>query len=213
MTGQYWMRRSLRHAAFTAASFLITWLAFREIPGEIHHRVSMSSAYAALAFLALSLCLGPWNVLSRRPNPVSFDFRRDAGIWAGLLAVFHTCVGLTVHLRGRMWMYFLRRLHPPAIQNSTFGFANYTGLVAALLFAMLLAISNDWSLRSLGMHKWKSWQRWTYAAAALTIVHAIAFQIVEKRRTVWLVLFGAIVCAVTALQSAGYVRRHGGALR
>jgi sulfoxide reductase heme-binding subunit YedZ len=111
----------------------------------------MSSAYSALAFLVASLSLGPWNVLRSRPNPVSFDLRRDTGIWAGLIALFHTGVGLTVHLRGRMWMYFLKRLHPPRMQTTQFGFANYTGLIAALLLLALLLVSNNVSLRSLGL--------------------------------------------------------------
>jgi hypothetical protein len=77
--------------------------------------------------------VGPWNVLRRRPNPVSFDLRRDIGIWTGILAILHTISGLTVHLRGRMWMYFLKSLHPLKLQNTQFGFANFTGLGAALL--------------------------------------------------------------------------------
>ena len=52
----------------------------------------MATAYAGLAFLAISLWLGPWNVLRRRPNPVSFDLRRDVGIWAVVLAIVHTVV-------------------------------------------------------------------------------------------------------------------------
>jgi hypothetical protein len=48
-----------------------------------------------------------------------------------------------------MWLYFIKRLHPVALQNTQFGFANYVGLGAALLFLILLAISNDLSLRNL----------------------------------------------------------------
>ena len=51
-----------------------------------------------------------------------------------------------------------------------FGFGNDTGLIAALLFLLLLAISNDVSLRRLGAQKWKSLQRWMYAAVVLTIL-------------------------------------------
>jgi sulfoxide reductase heme-binding subunit YedZ len=103
----------------------------------------MATAYAGLIFLAVSLWIGPWNVLRRRPNPVSFDLRRDIGIWTGILAILHTVIGLTVHLRGRMWMYFFKSLHPLKPQNTQFGFANLVGLGAALLFLMLVLISND----------------------------------------------------------------------
>jgi hypothetical protein len=82
--------------------------------------------------------------------------RRDVGIWVGLLATLHTIVGLTVHLRGRMWMYFLKTQHPPRIQMSLFGFSNYIGAVATIVFIVLLVISNDLSIRKLGTSRWKS---------------------------------------------------------
>jgi sulfoxide reductase heme-binding subunit YedZ len=166
----------------------------------------MATAYAGLIFFAVSLWLGPWNVLRMRPNPVSFDLRRDVGIWTGILAIVHTAIGLTVHLRGRMWMYFFKRLHPLSMQDTQFGFANFTGLAAALLFLMLLAISNDFSLRTLKANRWKSLQRWTYVAFVLTAAHGIAYQLIEKRHVLWVLVFALVMSAVTAGQIFGYVR-------
>ena len=166
----------------------------------------MATAYTGLIFLAASLWLGPWNVLRQRPNPISFDLRRDAGIWTGFLAILHTAIGLTVHLRGRMWMYFFKRLHPFQLQNTLFGFANFTGLGAALLFLMLLAISNDFSLRTLGTRRWKSLQRWTYAALILTAIHSVAYQLIEKRHLAWVFLFTALMIAVGTVQLLGFLR-------
>jgi sulfoxide reductase heme-binding subunit YedZ len=115
----YWIRRSTRHVALAAGAIAITSLAYVATPPpDFRHRLSMATAYAALVFLAASLWLGPWNVLRRRPNPVSFDLRRDIGIWTGILAIVHTAIGLTVHLRGRMWMYFFKGLHPLRLQNT-----------------------------------------------------------------------------------------------
>ena len=139
--GNYWKRRLTRHGALAAGAVTITAAVYGcTPPPDMRHRMSLATAYAALVFLSLSLGIGPWRVLLRRPRLVSLDVRRDVGIWAGLLALLHTGIGLTVHLRGRMWMYFLRRLHPPAIQNTQFGFANYIGAMAALLCVILLAI-------------------------------------------------------------------------
>jgi sulfoxide reductase heme-binding subunit YedZ len=165
----------------------------------------MATAYAGMAFLAVSLCLGPWNVLQRRPNPVSFDLRRDLGIWAGVIAIVHTVVGLTVHLRGRMWMYFFRRLHPLTLQNTQFGLANFSGLAAALLFFVLLVISNDLSLRTLGTRNWKFLQRWIYAAFLLTVIHGIVYQLVEKRRLPWVAVFAVLTAAVVVVQLSGVI--------
>lgn len=203
----YWIQRSKRHFVLAAAAVAIVFLAYAATPPpDVRHRLSMATAYAGLIFLAASLWLGPWNVLRQRPNPVSFDLRRDIGIWTGILAIAHTAIGLTVHLRGRMWMYFFRGLHPLKLQNTQFGFANFTGLGAALLFLMLLAISNDLSLRTLKARRWKSLQRWTYVAFLLTGAHGIAYQLIEKRHIPWVLVSSGIMTAVAAAQLLGFVR-------
>ncbi len=206
----YWMRRFKRHLILAVTAIATIYLAYAATPPpDVRHRLSMGSAYAGLSFLAVSLCLGPWNVLRRRSNPISFDLRRDVGIWTGILAILHTAVGLTVHLRGRMWMYFFQRLHPLKLQNTQFGLANFTGFGAALLFMTLLAISNDFSLRALGIRRWKSFQRWTYLAFALTAAHGVTYQLVEKRHYPWVLIFTAVVIAVSATQVLGFIEVQG----
>jgi len=205
----YRAQRIRRHATLAIGAAILVWIGFAAAPPpDFRHRLSLSTAYAALIFLAATLALGPWRTLARRANPVSFDLRRDLGIWSAILALVHTGVGLTVHLRGRMWMYFFKRLHPLAIQNTKFGAANYIGLVSALLFILLLVISNDLSLRSLGTRRWKSLQRWTYIAAILAVVHGVLFQLVEKRHLPWVIVFTAIVAIAAAIQAAGYLFRR-----
>jgi len=203
----YWVRRSMRHGILAAIATLFTSLAYAATPPpDFRHRLSTATAYAGLIFLAACLWLGPWNVLRRRPNPISSDFRRDVGIWTGILAILHTAIGLTVHLRGRMWMYFFKQLHPLRLQSTQFGFANFAGLGSALLFLMLLALSNDLSLRWLGRRRWKSLQRWTYAALVLTAAHGIAYQLVEKRPWPWVLIFATLLAAVTAFQITGFLK-------
>lgn len=208
--GGYWVRRAKRHLVLAAIAVAAVWIAYSATPPpDVRHRLSMATAYAALAFFAACLCLGPWNVLRHRPNPVSFDLRRDLGIWTGVLALLHSGIGLTVHLRGRMWMYFFKSLHPLALQKTLFGFANVIGSAAALLFILLLAISNDMSLRRLGTRRWKSAQRWIYAAFGLTIAHGIAYQLVEKRRIPWVIVFSLIAIFAVVIQLLGYLGTRG----
>jgi sulfoxide reductase heme-binding subunit YedZ len=205
----YWIQRTRRVLLLCATAILITAVVFAATPPpDFRHRLSMGTAYASLLFLAATLALGPWKILRRRSSPISYDQRRDLGIAAGVLALIHTAVGLTVHLRGRMWMYFFKKLHPLRIQANPFGAANYTGLVAALLFVMLVAISNDLSLRSLGTARWKNLQRWTYAAFGLTIAHGILFQIVEKRHLAWVILFAASAIITVIAQTIGFIQRR-----
>ena len=203
----YWIQRTKRHFILAIAAIAITAAAYSATPPpDFRHRLSMAAAYSSMAFLAGCLWLGPWNILRRRPNPVSFDLRRDVGIWAGILSLIHTAVGLTVHLRGRMWMYFFKRLHPLALQNTKFGFANFVGLGSALVFVILLAISNDYSLRRLGTRRWKSLQRWTYAAFVLTVAHGIAYQLVEKRHLPWVLVFALITLIAVGIQALAWNR-------
>ncbi len=49
----------------------------------------------------------PWKVLAGDKLTVSFDLRRDIGIWAGLAGLFHTGPGQFAHLRGRPWLYYI----------------------------------------------------------------------------------------------------------
>ena len=153
-------------------------------------------------------------LLPRKPNPVSSDLRRDLGIWAGISALAHTAVGLNVHLRGRMWLYFVDTRHH--LRRDVFGFGNYTGVLAALVFALLLALSNDVSLRRLGVDRWKSLQRWAYAGIALTAAHAIAYQYIEKRtppfQAVLYIVFGIVLAfqIVAAFGSQQGARGIGG---
>lgn len=208
---RYWTHRINRHMRLAASAAAVTALLYlATAPPDFRHRFSMATAYSSLLFLCVTLLLGPWNTLRHRPNPVSFDLRRDIGIWAGVLAILHTAVGLTVHLRGRMWMYFLKQRHPLKLQTGLFGSANYVGLISALLFLMLLAISNDLSLRALGLERWKTLQRWTYVAVGLAIVHGILFQLVEKRHLPWVLVFAILSLCIVAVQLAGvvYVRAN-----
>lgn len=190
-------------AVTTFACTAVFWKLFSARRDLIGH-ISIATAYPALFLTAVAVFLGPWNVLRKRANPVSFDLRRDIGIWAGIMALLHTAVGLNVHLRGRMWLYFVDQHH--RIRHDWFGFGNDTGVVAALLFLLLLAISNDLSLRGLGARRWKSLQRWTYAAVILTILHAVAYQHVEERRGAYELVLGGTTLAIATFQFAGWRR-------
>ena len=104
-------------------------------------------------------------------------------------------------------MYFFSKLHPLMMQRTQFGFANYAGLMAALLFIGLLLISNDLSLRSFGVQRWKTLQRMSYIAFALTMAHGWAYQMIEKRKLPWMAVFWMMAAVAVTVQLAGVVRR------
>ncbi len=202
------MGRITRHIVLflgSSAACAVFYLALA--PERPIFRLSMATAYVGLTLLALTLMIGPWNKLRGHPNPVSGYLRRDIGIWAGVLGIVHVIPGLQVHFTGKMWLYFL----PPAnatyafpLRIDPFGLTNYAGLGATLILLLLLALSNNASLRALGAGRWKFLQRWNYAGALLIVAHGAVYQFLEKR-TVGLVLsFAAIVLLVVSMQIAGF---------
>jgi sulfoxide reductase heme-binding subunit YedZ len=135
---------------------------------------------------------------------VSTDLRRDVGIWGALFGLAHVGTGLFVHMGDPLKYFVLRdsgRRLP--VRYDLFGFANWSGLAATLLLVLLLAISNDLSLRRLGSRRWKAWQRWTYWAGALVVAHGLAYQWLEKGNGGWVFVFVPVVVVVTALQLRG----------
>ena len=206
-------RRMMRHLLFGLASCVLVagFLQFLH-PQRPLYQISMATAYGSLFLLALSLMIGPWNVLRNHANPVSDYLRRDIGIWAGILALSHVIAGLQVHNVGRMWLYFLL---PPEeysvfpVRLDRYGLTNYAGLIATVIFVMLLCLSSNASLRALGATRWKFLQRWNYAAAALVCLHGGVYQFLEKRDPGFVLVFIIIVVVALTAQFAGFRRTRG----
>ena len=174
---------------------------------DVITRASFATAYPALALMAATLLIGPWNLIRKRTNPISADLRRDIGIWAAILGILHTAVGQCVHLRGRPWLYYVYgpQEHHHGVRHDLFGLANYTGALSTLLLLALFATSNDWSLRKLHTRQWKQLQRWNYAVFALAGVHAFAYQGVEKQKLPFVITVAVCVTIAIVFQVAGIV--------
>jgi sulfoxide reductase heme-binding subunit YedZ len=69
---------------------------------SLRRRLTTATGYVALALLALTLLIGPANLLLRRRNPVSSYLRRDVGAWTALFSGVHVIVSLTVHGSGQI---------------------------------------------------------------------------------------------------------------
>lgn len=167
-------------------------------------RASMASAYVALALLVATLAFGPVAALQGRRYPVSTDIRRDVGIWAALIAIAHVVLGLQVHLRGKMWEYFVRPVKGTLLPRiDPFGAANYSGVVATLLLILLLVTSNDASLRRLGVTRWQRLHGLIEWGLIATLLHGAAYQWVERRGSGFVVSLGAATTAAVWLRLAG----------
>jgi methionine sulfoxide reductase heme-binding subunit len=173
-------------------------------------RFTVATGYLATGLLALTLLIGPANLLLGRRNPVSSYLRRDAGTWTAIVSVVHVLYGLQVHGRLRDALdYFVADGSP--LTNS-FGLGNWTGLAATVIVVGLLALSNDLALRNLKARAWKRLQRLNYALFALVIAHAFFYGAIVRTNSPYTLLLLLSVLAVLVGQTVGvwsWRRRHG----
>lgn len=202
------MRRVYQNSIIGLASSGITAVFLYTIDSkQVAFELSMAAGYIGLVLIALSLIIGPWNILRCQPNPISSDIRRDIGIWGGIFSIVHVIIGLQVHMGGKFWLYFI---YPPdqphriLLRYDFFGFANFTGLSATLIIIMLLITSNAISMRKLGTALWKKIQRWNYVGGVLIILHSIAYQFIENRNLPFIALFSLIALMALTFQVAGF---------
>jgi len=166
--------------------------------------ITLTSGYLSIFLLAISLLLGPINLILKRKNPISTYIRRDIGIFGGLLGVMHSVVGLFVHFTGRPWMYFVEEVGETyAIRFGNFGLANYTGLFGALFLILLLIISNDYFLGKLKALKWKNLQRFTYLMFVLVISHSIFYRLNANKEDLIIFLYLPMFFIVLVFQLIG----------
>jgi len=161
----------------------------------------------ALVLLAVTLLIGPANLMLRRRNPVNNYLRRDVGTWTAIFSVVHVIVGFQGHGGSVFGFvdYFVADGRP--LTNS-FGLGNWTGLAATVIVVGLLVVSTDRYLRELKARHWKDLQRLNYTLFALVLVHGVAYQVVEKRDVPFVLAFVALLVPVVVVQLAGYrVRR------
>lgn len=194
------------------------FLFYRSLPQkDVIWKISFVTAYPALFLLVATLLIGPWRLLRGHRSAISNDLRRDIGIWAGVLGIVHTAVGLFVHLRGRPWLYFVygksERHHVIPLRHDLFGASNDFGLIGTLILVLLLATSNDYALGRLGAPKWKQLQRWNYLLFAVVILHAFGYQAIEKQRAPFVALVVICVALTVGVQTYGFHLRRAEAAR
>lgn len=176
---------------------------------QIRHRSStrqltLATGYVGLGLLALTLLIGPANLMLRQRNPVSSHLRRDVGTWTAIASVVHVIFGLQVHGGGRISAflnYFVAADGSPLLNS--FGLGNWTGLAALVVVVGLLAISSDAALRKLKAGPWKLLQRLNYALFALVILHAFFYGALLRVTSPFTLLLGLGVIAVFVGQAVG----------
>lgn len=166
-------------------------------------RVSLVTAWLCFALLAAALCLGPWQALRTGQPVLNNLLRRDLGIWAALTGLAHLVVATTVVMQPNYFRAYITG--PP--ENPLPGWAGWigtasilAGYLVGLIFLLLLALSNNRSLRRLGAPRWKRLQRAAAVAFFLTVAHGVIFQVIEGRTRGWLAGLVVVSAAVLVLR-------------
>lgn len=169
---------------------------------------TVATGYLGVGFLALTLLLGPANLLLRRRNPVSSYLRRDVGIWTAIFSVVHVISAVLMHVSHgsgviSSFVHFFVGQDGTPLTNS-FGIGNWTGLAALVIVLGLLVTSSDFALRKLTARPWKWLQRLTYALFALVIVHAFFYGALLRMTSPFTFLLVLSVTAVVVGQASGF---------
>jgi methionine sulfoxide reductase heme-binding subunit len=165
--------------------------------------LTVGTGYVALGLLALTLLIGPANLLRGKRHPVSSYLRRDVGLWTAVVSVAHVFVGLQVHGRIADFInYFIDSNGRPWLNS--FGLGNWTGLAATVIVVGLLVLSSDAALRTLKARPWKQLQRLNYALFALVIAHAFFYGALVRSTSPYTTLLALAVMAVFLGQAIGF---------
>ncbi len=208
------MRRArlARHLTFTSLCIASWGALFFLVPADrLHDAASITTAYASLAFLTVALTIGPLNVLRHYPNPTNLYLRRDVGIWAALLGFVHMVLAIGVSMSDSYLDEFVYVVADPlseSMRYALFTAGSVLGFVAALILLLLISLSNDFSLRRLGVRRWKRLHRSSYLGFLFIVVHGVAYQILERRHPALVLAFVGLVSAAVLCQMRAYwVRR------
>lgn len=202
------MHRAARHLLLAGSSAAATVAAAAAAPpGAALDRASLTLSWLCLLFFAAVLLLGPWQVLRTGRVQTNQLLRRDLGIWCALVGLTHLAIAFAISMTPaymQVYVYGAGAWPAPELRHRLYSWAVIGSLVIAALFVLLLALSNNRSLRWLGPVWWKRLQRTSYVAFVLTVAHSIAFQVIESRTTVLVGALALLTLAVIAAQLAGW---------
>jgi len=147
-------------------------------------RISVASAWLCILLLTAVLLIAPLQRLQGRQPPLNIYLRRDLGCWAAMQGLLHFVAGNVVAMNPVYVGTFVRgnATGPgPMLREVFFSGGAILGTVIAILFLLLLAISSDRALRWLGPQRWKKLQGSAQLVMWLTVIHGIAYQVLEAR--------------------------------
>jgi sulfoxide reductase heme-binding subunit YedZ len=133
---------------------------------------------ASFLLLFFTLAIGPLAKLWP-PAGKLVPWRRETGIWFGLLAFLHTFLVWNGWARWDVWRFlgyeYIPELDRLARIEPGFGLANLIGLAAVFLTLALVATSSNRAISKLGANSWKWLQYGSYTVFYLVVLHTLYF--------------------------------------
>jgi sulfoxide reductase heme-binding subunit YedZ len=219
--GGQWRRRLLLHHMPTALASAAAIVLFMGLAPFTHRSIfsgafslsllTVATGYVATLLLALTLLVGPANLLFRRRNPVSSYLRRDLGTWTAVFSVVHVIVGFQVRGGSGPFSFVDFFVADGRPLTNSFGLGNWTGLAALVIVVGLLALSTNRSMQELRAERWKSLQRLNYTLFALVVAHAVFYGALSRPTSPFTLILASTVIAVFIGQAGGtwlYRRRR-----
>lgn len=210
------IRRHLAVASFGALLVYLFWLSRPDWTSEM--RFWRAVGDGSLILLYLTLALGPVARFIPKTG-VFLPYRRELGVWFGILAIVHTVIILD---GWALWdvSIFMGYQYIPAIDRvvrleSGFGMANILGLLAVLIALPLMVTSADWASRALGAGSWKFLHYSAYSIFYMVALHTAYFMYIHfttsYHRTVpesnWFQIpFAVLTTIVIALQVGAFLK-------
>ena len=198
------MTRSSRHLGLSlAVTALCVTAWYAGAPAGSMTRLSLLTAWLCFVLLAAALCIGPWRVLHGGQPTLNDLLRRDLGIWAAITALAHLLAATAVVMTPVYYGRYINGVDNQPLSNPVGQLSIVSGYLIGIVCLVLLAASNNLALRTLGAPRWKKLQRWAYVIFTLTAAHGLAFQYLEFRTGIWLLVLSLGSLVVLALQLAG----------
>ena len=210
------IRRHLTVVLIGAGLIYLFWLSRPQWSADM--RFWRAVGDGSLILLYLTMALGP----AARILPLAgilLPYRRELGVWFGILAVAHTIIILDGWVRWDVLLFmgyqFVPELDRMIRLESGFGMANILGLLAVIIALPLMATSADWATRALGAGAWKFLHYAAYSIFYMVALHTAYFLYIHYttsfHRTVpepnWFQIpFAVLTTIVLALQIGAFLK-------
>lgn len=172
---QVWMR----HIVVMIPTLMLSgFFWFSRMDWDPEMRLWRAVGDSGWVLLCVSLLLGPFGRVNKSLARF-ITWRREIGIWSGVLMLAHTLLIFNGWLRWDL-MRFLGYEFIPDVGRQVrlepgFGLSNAIGLVALIWALLLTATSTNWAIKRLGSSAWKWLHSGAYVIFYLVTLHIFYF--------------------------------------